>query len=440
MKAKGIPAVLAVLAALVLFTLPTALAQETAPADATTAIAVQPAEISIEGTGGTAPDSIFYGLDVALDRITLILTFDVKEKARRGLMIANERLLEAKTMAEKGKLKEAETAESEYESTMSEVGSSVDAVAEDGDATTTESSLEDATEIQDAAEAEDETAEVIKDAIKERVRARLVAQGLSDEQREHLQAVFDRIMQHSEEVKAKIAEKKERIKLKHKALGELTNEELEEKTNVIEERTKLREHRKERLKRAFHRAKEALKEARSEVAEDAVSEPELTDTVESTEDALDVTEETAEQSDYESTSESTKSIKSLGQEIRKVANELREARESGNFREAKERLLELIKLHRIQVLQNVLEKAPEAARPRIAKIIECTEEAGTGKIIGCTEEAEETLPSGVPEGAAPDTEAGKEPTPDVQIVEPTSGEPETLPEQAVEQSAGTGAS
>ncbi|NOQ55545.1 MAG: hypothetical protein GQ477_01930, partial [Nanohaloarchaea archaeon] len=47
---------------------------------------------------GITPDSPFYGLDVAMDNIGLMLTFNKAKKAEKKLKIANERLKEAKMM------------------------------------------------------------------------------------------------------------------------------------------------------------------------------------------------------------------------------------------------------------------------------------------------------------------------------------------------------
>ena len=49
---------------------------------------------------GVTPDSFLWGLDKALDQLTILLTFDEGKKARKGLEIAQERLLEVKEMVE----------------------------------------------------------------------------------------------------------------------------------------------------------------------------------------------------------------------------------------------------------------------------------------------------------------------------------------------------
>ncbi len=62
-------------------------------------------------TGGVGPGNLLYGLDRALERIELALTFDKSAKAKKGLEHARERILEAR---EKMQEKELEKAEKEH--------------------------------------------------------------------------------------------------------------------------------------------------------------------------------------------------------------------------------------------------------------------------------------------------------------------------------------
>ena len=56
------------------------------------------------------PDSPLWGLDVALDKIQMLLARDDLEKTRIGLEVAEERLVEVKKMIIENKLKHAEKA------------------------------------------------------------------------------------------------------------------------------------------------------------------------------------------------------------------------------------------------------------------------------------------------------------------------------------------
>ena len=57
---------------------------------------------------GTTPDSVFYGLDRAMESINLAATFNSAKKAEVHLRHAEERLAELKEMIEEGKTKHIE--------------------------------------------------------------------------------------------------------------------------------------------------------------------------------------------------------------------------------------------------------------------------------------------------------------------------------------------
>ncbi len=67
---------------------------------------------------GTTPDSIFYGLDKAFERIQLVLTRDEVSKARLHLEIANERIAEGKAMVDRGKPEYLPDMAEEYEKNL----------------------------------------------------------------------------------------------------------------------------------------------------------------------------------------------------------------------------------------------------------------------------------------------------------------------------------
>jgi len=56
------------------------------------------------------PDSFFGGFKDALDKFSLALTFDSESRAKKGITIAEERMLEFQKMAEEGKLEAAKKA------------------------------------------------------------------------------------------------------------------------------------------------------------------------------------------------------------------------------------------------------------------------------------------------------------------------------------------
>ncbi len=69
---------------------------------------------------GLTPDSPFYFLEEWMDSISMFFSFSKDAKAQKALSIANEKLAEAKAMAEKGNQKAASVAEKDYEKYMDE--------------------------------------------------------------------------------------------------------------------------------------------------------------------------------------------------------------------------------------------------------------------------------------------------------------------------------
>jgi len=70
---------------------------------------------------GTTPDSPFYGLELAIERIQLALTFGNVAKAEKRLQHAEERLAEVRVMVEENKIKAAERARKEHGKIFAEV-------------------------------------------------------------------------------------------------------------------------------------------------------------------------------------------------------------------------------------------------------------------------------------------------------------------------------
>jgi hypothetical protein len=65
-------------------------------------------------SAGITPDSRLYGLDRAIERISLAITFNEVEKAEKRLQIASERLAELKEMTIKGKTEYSDNLADEY--------------------------------------------------------------------------------------------------------------------------------------------------------------------------------------------------------------------------------------------------------------------------------------------------------------------------------------
>lgn len=70
---------------------------------------------------GTTPDNFLYFLDVAMDNLALAATFNTDDRVNKSLEIAEERLAEAKAMAEKGDYEAMQKAEEEHIKVMSQL-------------------------------------------------------------------------------------------------------------------------------------------------------------------------------------------------------------------------------------------------------------------------------------------------------------------------------
>ncbi len=145
---------------------------------------------------GITPDSIFYGLDRAMERISLALTFNKAKKAEKGLKYANERLMEVKQMIEENKLEHAEKAQEEHGKTME---AAEDALGDVEDP-------EDVEQLKNQVQSHYEKVVQVKNIIMERQRERM-----NEEQIAHMEEVFGKIMTKAQEMETKVEQKKEEV-------------------------------------------------------------------------------------------------------------------------------------------------------------------------------------------------------------------------------------
>src|SRR3972149_6041239 len=80
-----------------------------------------------EAAAGTTPDSPLWGIDVALDRIRLALASN-PNKARIGLLIAEERLAEIQVSGKRGNAEAATRAQDEHGRTLEDVKIRIEAM------------------------------------------------------------------------------------------------------------------------------------------------------------------------------------------------------------------------------------------------------------------------------------------------------------------------
>lgn len=177
---------------------------------------------------GTTPDSFWYGLDVAIDNIDLMLTSKDK-KAEKGLSIARERLLEVKAMISENKIEESMRAQKEHEEVLSIIEESVLELEFENE--TEEIELE----VEIEKEIEEHKAEIEK--TKEELRLKVKVEGEIDAE---TQALIDSIISGLENstgrVEVEVKRKKDETKIKIKTKTGKTEIEIEREFEEYEER------------------------------------------------------------------------------------------------------------------------------------------------------------------------------------------------------------
>jgi len=244
--------IIAMLAISLLVLSPFVLAHNETPSNETaleiTEVSVQDETVSenVEITdAGVSPDSVVYGLDRAIERINLALIFNKIKRAEKALLIAEERLAEVEAMIEKNKLDKAEIAQQKYKEITEDNEKTIDEIESEGDNETSAKVLRDVIGLELKAMSHREKVVFVKNRILERQSGKM-----TEEQIAHLREVFDKIISKASEMENKTAEKRNRIKVKHKVLAELTDEELEDFEAELKqkERGKIKEELKEKIK------------------------------------------------------------------------------------------------------------------------------------------------------------------------------------------------
>lgn len=215
-----------------------------APADGENAITIVDA--------GTTPDSPFYGLDRAMERLKLAFMAGKVEKALYRIQIAEERLAEAEKMLKENKLNESQEAEDAHDQIIEEAEQDAEAIDSDDGQAVAEKSLEDVEKIQISLLSHSEKIAFVHNRILDMMRAN----NASEEKLAHIGQVFAKIINKSQEMEQKMAEKRDKIRTRYKVLSEKNETELTEKEqafldnmNAIKER---KAELKERIQEKLH--------------------------------------------------------------------------------------------------------------------------------------------------------------------------------------------
>ncbi len=218
-----------------------------------------------EADPGVTPDSFLWGLDNAIDRLNLLLTFDEGKRARKGLEVARERLLEVRAMIEENKLDAAEKAKEEHGKTLVKVKESVQDLKEDNSL----EEIEDVIEIEKDLEKYDDEVEETFDELKIKIK---IEGELTQEQRQLIDSLLNSFKDGIGELEIEIKNKKDKTKIKIKQETGKSDEETEIEIEDLEKEKGIRKQEKafEAIQDAEEELDDILKE--KEISQDLLSQ------------------------------------------------------------------------------------------------------------------------------------------------------------------------
>ena len=219
-----------------LFVFPMCLAAE----DLDTTMPVEPITLELNETEnetvieelvdpGVSPDSPFYGLDRAMERLNLALTFNKAEKAKKGLAHANERLAEVQAMIQEKKMEQAQIAQEGHDDALEEVEQEVAELSDD-DAT------EEMEEVVELSEKINEHRMIVEKVGNSLIKTK---GELTEEQQNMIQEMLGAINGTTAKLKVEIQNKKEETKLKVKVQTGKSDAEVEGLVTQLQEQYQL---------------------------------------------------------------------------------------------------------------------------------------------------------------------------------------------------------
>ncbi|MBL7055817.1 hypothetical protein ISS07_02810 [Candidatus Woesearchaeota archaeon] len=208
------------------------------------------------GDPGVTPDSFLWGLDKALEQLNLLLTFDEGKKAKKGLEIAQERLLEVKSMVDENKLDAAVKAKDEHGKTLMKVKQSIKEIEED-DST---EEIEEVIEIERELEEHDEDVEETFGELKVKIK---VEGEITQQQADLIDSILSSLKGQTGEVEIEIKNKKDKTKIKIEQETGKSEEEIEIEIEGIEKEKGIKKQEKafEAIEETEKEFKEFLEEA-----------------------------------------------------------------------------------------------------------------------------------------------------------------------------------
>ena len=199
--------------------------------------------------GGVAPDSAFYGLDRALERIDLLITLGRAAKAKKGLDHARERLMEARKLVKENKFEHLERLKLEHKESVEKIKLELKGIESENP----EGSLEEEVEI----EAEVESQENQLDAVTTDLELKFSGQ-LTDEQAAKLKDFLNSLGNDVSNVKLRIKDGKNAIKVRLRERTDKSEREVDDIEKELERKHRLDEVREEAVEKALERLEKKL--------------------------------------------------------------------------------------------------------------------------------------------------------------------------------------
>lgn len=334
--------------------------------------------------GGIMPDSLLYGLDKAFDRISLALTFGKAAKAEKALLISQERLVEAKVMAEQGKLREMESANEGHRLMMQNVQKNINELKEGNTQEKVREQMEVTARIQNRVEDHYQHVADILDGIIERQRERM-----SEEQIAKVEQAFNQAKERVRSAEDIGEQKREQVAEQYRRTG-ADEEQVQAARAMVEMASGLKEGRQERAEMAIQNAEQAMSRARERLTAEGID---LEDQLGETQRLIAEARAATERGEERDAREIAEQLKEFGNQISNIALQFRVAKENGTLEQERARLMETIReMHRVhmgEVLEIVPEEAKEGVRHAIRVMGSETEADGAGR---------EAKPVEMPEG------------------------------------------
>ncbi len=165
---------------------------------------------------GVTPDSIFWGLDTAMENVEVALTFNDDSKAKKRILFAKERLVEAKIMTDMDNFEDAEKARRIHQKHMIALKSMLQM----------QQSINATQELRSNVEIEQELNSQEKEA-DSYIKMRIMVKGdLNEEQKSRLIALFESFKNESSSARLSVQQEREKIKIKLRTKESLTEEEV----------------------------------------------------------------------------------------------------------------------------------------------------------------------------------------------------------------------